>query len=42
MLMYEPVEDCVEFFSECNFKGEKYELCKDTPSLSEVLYHINP
>jgi hypothetical protein len=34
MLLYEAKEDCVEFYSECGFKGDKYEICKDQPSLA--------
>jgi hypothetical protein len=34
--MYEPVEDCVEFYSECNFEGKKFEICRDTPSFSNA------
>ncbi|CAD8105868.1 unnamed protein product [Paramecium primaurelia] len=33
-LLYELKEDCVELYTECGFKGTKYEICRDTPSLA--------
>ena len=35
-LLYLPKVDCVYFFSECGYKGEKYELCHDEASLTKV------
>jgi hypothetical protein len=34
MMMYEPYPECIEFFSECNFKGKSFEICDNTPSFS--------
>lgn len=41
-LLYIPKVDCVVFYSECDFKGKKVELCHDEASLSKVFLKYNP
>lgn len=40
MLLYEADEDCIIFYSECNFKGSQYEFCKDTESFASAKIDI--
>ncbi len=40
VLMYEPKPECVILFSECNYQGERYEVCADSPSFSSVIFSI--
>ena len=37
MILYEPLYECVEFYSECNFSGDTFEMCEDTSSFKAVL-----
>lgn len=36
--MYEAKPECVILFTECDFKGEQYEICQDSASFSTVIH----
>lgn len=40
VLLYEPVDDCVVFYSECNYGGQNYEVCRDHPNLANFQYPV--
>jgi len=38
MILYSPQKQCIEVYSECQYKGKMAKLCDNTDSFKDVIY----